>query len=134
MNEHFVSFELSLKLKEIGYDEPCWFVYKDIQEENITQTPVKWNNSFDEGFRNSFNSYTASAPIWAQPFQWFSDNGFKSYIIDNFTSCTVVIYDIENTLFEQTNNDWDYNQSRIVCLTKLIEFYVNQQKTIDYNI
>src|SRR5574337_1380245 len=79
MNELFLSYNLSLLMKEIGFDEPCFNYYdndnEDIKDKNfylnkwgcplgITTSQLRSNKGFDE---------CIAAPLYDQVIQWFID-------------------------------------------------------------
>lgn len=91
MINQFVPYELALKLKEIGFDEPCLAYYysehytaTEIKEPNsgkildrtqlfmhIIQshevvTPYKHVNTYE-----GFGKWYIQAPLWSQAFDWF---------------------------------------------------------------
>lgn len=71
VKEQFVSYEIALKLKELGFDEECLGSY--------CQTP-----KFDEGTFSLGREYSIKAPLWQQVIAWFRDNydihiGFAPY-------------------------------------------------------
>lgn len=64
MNEDFVTYELAVKLKEKGFDEPCYGYYHC----------NGGNDSFelcgDRDFLNSKNQYRVAAPTIPQVLKW----------------------------------------------------------------
>ena len=71
MKDQFVSYEIALKLKELGFNEPCFGYFI---------TPI-WKNGNKVLFRNSFKSpiieshktlpnQECLAPLWQQVFNW----------------------------------------------------------------
>ena len=88
MEEQFVTYEIALKLKELGFDEKCIAsYYTNIKENNTAKYDVrkKLNASFDynaftdeddSGYiRNSDKEYYISAPLWQQVQSFLDDNG-----------------------------------------------------------
>lgn len=114
MKEQFVTYEIALKLKELGFDEPCFGYYKPIKSWMISTNPKynsephftgpNWCNA-DMSFyfmykANSFGDRTESVknsqftkavenittPLWQQVIDWFREKH----------SIVITIYD--NTL------------------------------------
>jgi hypothetical protein len=127
MKSQIVPFEISVNLKEIGYDDPTWFVYPNIHDENTNHEPIKWNSTFDETFKNSFNTYTASAPIWGQVFEWFRENGFYNYIIDSLNGYEIVISNSYLFYQDKLHENATYLQAQIKCVNDLIHYYKKQK-------
>lgn len=132
MKELFVSHEIALKLKELGFDEPC-----------ITFYPKEGKIGFDgkyhsirEGYKNSTvnaiwikkyqtNFECVTAPLYQQAFRWFRDKyNLLCWINKDWNDGTLVGY--EGTI-EQLEGLQDcgtfetYEEAEIECLKKLIE-------------
>ena len=84
IRNQFCSYEIALKLKELGFDEKCIAsYYTNIKENNTAKYDVrkKLNASFDynaftdeddSGYiRNSDKEYYISVPLWQQCIDWF---------------------------------------------------------------
>ena len=74
MNEDFVTYELAKKLKEKGFDEPCYGYYHC----------NGGNDSFelcgDRDFQNSKNQYRVAAPTISQVLKWLrEEKGMELY-------------------------------------------------------
>lgn len=85
MQEQFVTYEISLKLKELGFDEECLASYYTDDERNYSKNgeydvrkklsssidfdPFK--NDFDNFYKNSDKDYYVAAPLWQQVIDWF---------------------------------------------------------------
>jgi hypothetical protein len=124
MNKEFVPFELALKLKQLGFNEPCISHYTAYGKfSNDYSAPRKYNSEFELG------SYI-SAPIFSQAFRWFRDkyfiHGEPKY--DGGLTKETAWYDY--TII--SNIDWDnskikdnqyktYEEAELACLEKLIE-------------
>jgi hypothetical protein len=74
MNKQFVTYEIALKLKELGFDEPCIMFYYESQLAILGQF-----DSFKHSFRSN-SEHTSiekesekfvSAPLWQQVIDWF---------------------------------------------------------------
>lgn len=57
MEKHFVNYNQSLALKELGFDEPC-LMYIDDEEDLINDDTAEWIG-------------TVKAPLKSQVFEWF---------------------------------------------------------------
>jgi hypothetical protein len=70
MNKEFIPYEQALKLKELGFDEPCLSYYD--KEEKLCRSVLEYPiiNS-KNGFHQIYNIITA--PLYQQAFRWFRD-------------------------------------------------------------
>ena len=63
MNDLFVTFKIAKRLKDIGFDEPCFMVFRhgELKEPALNE----WFN------HNSRIGNTISAPLYSQVIDWF---------------------------------------------------------------
>jgi hypothetical protein len=75
MEKEFVTYELALRMKQVGFDEPCLSVY--ISAEKL-RVPTKFsivNNILNGEYNDDFIPVIKCvAPTWQQAFRWFRDN------------------------------------------------------------
>ena len=64
MEKEFAPYELAVKLKELGFDEPCFGYYR-IDEKFMALT------NYHENYNDSDSRI--SAPLWQQAFDWFRE-------------------------------------------------------------
>jgi hypothetical protein len=96
MKKEFVPYELALKIKELGFDEPCFGFYYDDGE-----LQIKEGNHYPLGYLN--------APLFQQAFRWFREPLNGSYNHLDF-------------MYEYLKNDsMSYEEAELACLEKLIE-------------
>jgi hypothetical protein len=134
MTKEFITYEQSLELKELGFDEPCLSYYD--KEEKLCRSLLEYPiiNS-KNGFHQSHNIITA--PLYQQAFRWFREK----YNIDSW---------IQPFTFEKSNGDlylpdesYSYfifkdgvlvddevdflepEEAELACLKKLIEIVKN---------
>jgi hypothetical protein len=111
MNKEFVSYEMALALKQLGFDEPCLRYYDYFSK--LVESGV----------------YECKAPLYQQVFTWFREK----YDLDSYIkpACleTKKVYDYyiwfnnkegERDLFLGMNNEYTYKEAEIECLNKLI--------------
>ncbi len=69
MKKQFVSYEIALALKEVGFNEPCIFGYNDYNalKANIAIT----NADTDDKISNNRFYSNLKAPLWQQVIDWF---------------------------------------------------------------
>ena len=77
MKEQFVTFEIALKLKELGFNFPCFSAYT----ENGNLMDIGDYADYDEIGKLDGHSYSISclSPLWQQVIDWFREK-FKYHI------------------------------------------------------
>ena len=90
MNNEFVSYEIALKLKELGFDEPCFTYYYELTSNLRTHLGVDINNAWKYS-GNKKLGFTL-APLYQQVFKWLRNK----YGIDFSINTTYSRYN-ENT-------------------------------------
>ena len=121
MNKEFVPYELAVKLKELGFDEPCLTCY-----DKLEMIASHSKNVFDYKNYNT-SGYMVSRPTFSQVFRWFREKyGLPSHI------ATYWQHDWNNYSYQyyfvQDKVEWNgiehyktYEEAELACLTKLIE-------------
>ena len=137
MDKEFVPYELSLDMKELGFDEPCFTFYP---KEGKMGFDGKYH-SIKEGYRNStvndiwIKRYKkdfecVAAPTFSQAFRWFREKhkllGVPQYFTGGFYCYTV--NDMKDTkesnrLFSEFKTP---EEAELGCLLKLIEIVKNK--------
>jgi hypothetical protein len=123
MTKEFVPFELAVKLKQIGFDEPCIKFY--------------WEDGmFFRGYQEAFNHNkydTISAPLFQQAFRWFREKydlhsliGIYPNTKEWYSSYQDLNWSGKETLDFNKTEDRSirfetYEEAEIACLDKLIE-------------
>ena len=64
MEKEFVPYELAVKLKELGFDEPCLDKY-DPRFEKLSSNMETWSNEYYP------ENLMTPAPLFQQAFRWF---------------------------------------------------------------
>ena len=133
MKEQFVTYEIALKLKELGFGEECLARYEEY-ELVISQSNLIGKRKFIQ------------APLWQQVIDWFRNEknleinitqwGVKVYIKD-ILQPPYYIFDIETA--KQYNDDWiyqsvnddleykTYEEAREASILKAIEICQNKK-------
>ena len=149
MEKEFVPYEIALKLKELGFDEPCLAsYYTDIDENNLegkhdyrktfngleyhplTKFGTGWEPNF---IRNTESVHYVSAPTFSQAFRWFREKHGLSVLIhdclDDYIGEIVEWAITENKIIHQVPNRIEtYEQAELACLNKLIEIVKSKSK------
>jgi hypothetical protein len=115
MEKEFVPYDHALKLKQLGFDEPCFSFYMGGFKE---LGKIKYVNP------NNVAETNVLAPTFSQAFRWFRENYLWtikinqvtknnwSYTLDNFQKDRIYYGDLYET----------FELAEIACLEKLIEF------------
>jgi hypothetical protein len=110
MEKEFVPYELAVKLKELGFDEPC-FGYRDGGGNiMIKKTPHS----------------VISAPTFSQAFRWFREKHPYRFYILPCSQHKKYLFEITlpSSIFYSTSENEAYNtyeEAELACLKKLIE-------------
>ena len=124
MEREFVNYNQALKLKALGFDEPCVAFYEESKRLSIG---FNWLN---EGGKNS-NLQECTAPLYQQAFRWFRDthNMFHEIQIDRTTEpkfCYAVFHYEHYGNYEEIRiGEWSlyrtFEAAESACLDSLIE-------------
>jgi hypothetical protein len=148
MEKEFVNYNQALKLKELGFDEPCFGFYQ-LEYGEIRPIMVDDDEQYRlTGYRTCKNSeipkHYTSAPTFSQAFRWFREK--YQIFPEVLTDCTtepkfVFTY---NKFFgnpkDLTEQEWgwennigqyselyrSYEEAELDCIDKLIEIVENE--------
>ena len=117
MNKEFVKYEQALALKELGFDEPCFSFYIDVDK--FLYTNQKWLDY-------NLNSKRISAPLYQQAFKWFREkHGLYTeiFVDDDKTFGFLISSFIEEGRVDKPIHRGfsTYEEVESACLSKLIE-------------
>ena len=133
MEKEFVPYEQALALKELGFNEKCFFVYnfKNKLVQKSPTIPLEHCINIDGG-----HGAQCTAPLYQQTFRWFRENHFlHSHITCSCTMNEILSYDwtihkIMNPGTREENfiTDYErtYEEAELECLMKLIEIVKNK--------
>ncbi len=129
MEKEFVSYETSLALKELGFNENCFAAYRDSEwighdgpNSRYFHAQLFSNSRFDDDQQGY-----CSAPLKQQVFRWFRDNhSLDGWAVPYYSSlgkfyCFIIEKGEESNL---SDSDDDYNtheEAESACIDKLIE-------------
>jgi hypothetical protein len=116
MKIEFVPYELALRMRNIGFNEPC-FVWADIYtKENVYMYPTNENNmnQYDE---------TVSIPLFQQAFRWFREKYDWTIKVNQVSknNCSYTLSNFPNDKKYYGELCQTYEEAEIACLEKLIE-------------
>jgi hypothetical protein len=124
MTKEFLTYELTLKLKEVGFNEPCMGYYDC--ERDLKLVPNK----------NKFLSCEYAAPLYQEVFRWFREK--HNMLANVYSNASGFCYEYSDTIggthrldsgFDGPNHSgcWDsYEEAEIACILKLIETIKNK--------
>ena len=142
MNKEFVTYNQSLALKELGFDEKClayWFNETPLNPEG--QCLVYYRKPYDNvGITNGIIREYGWAPLYQQAFRWFREKHNlcgEVYTVNmgaiDYTFQIRDLYseDIKHNNFEAYTGGYvgtflTYEESESACLDKLIEICKNK--------
>ena len=140
MKKEFVSYEIALELKQLGFDEPCltyYFsdgVFNDAAEEDYTLHPgdprfhSDTNSSLAEYLENELKYKAVAAPTFSQAFRWFRENHKLHQVVlaDEKGKYDIIVGErISGSCLGQYET---YEEAELECLVKLIEI-VKERKS-----
>jgi hypothetical protein len=108
MEKEFLPYDLALRMKQLGFEEPCLSYYEG--------ESFSYNLASIKG-----DDYIIPAPLYQQVFRWFRENGF----LIHFSSHDVNIHDFyikwspDKSILSDAYDT--YEEAELACLDKLIE-------------
>jgi hypothetical protein len=113
MEKEFVPYELAVKLKALGFDEPCFGIYL-MKEFRYSSPPMSIKDITD--------GIDVLAPTFSQAFRFFREKYGLFHSIDTRVSKDIGYLILLND--EEIHIDscyWNYEEAELACLEKLIE-------------
>jgi hypothetical protein len=143
MKNEFITYEQSLELKELGFDEECLFAYygksdlSNFKESDYELCGDRHNSSFKEDGR-------VSAPLYQQVFRWFREKynlrgfiGFRPnvkqfdcHVYDMSLSGKEYVKQRTHEEFQKNPKVGTYEEAELECIKELIKI-VKQQKILN---
>lgn len=137
MKKEFVPYKLALKLKKLGFDEPCFAMWAQGWSEfewgssmlpRIFSSKFRLNDiqSCEAYINNPDAAFGISAPTYGQAFKFFRDNYRLSVLIydclDDYIG-EIVEWTLtdDKIIHEVSNRIEKYEETEFKCLEKLIE-------------
>jgi hypothetical protein len=128
MEKEFIPYTESLALKELGFDESCFAVYKSNGDLGYFQY-FNINRFIEDASRESNYSDLLSiecyAPLYQQVFRWFREKyDISSFVKKDFKDTKLIgwYYGIEGTKNDFYSKSYKtYEEAEVECLKKLIE-------------
>lgn len=149
INHEFAPYELSVKLKELGFDEECLGSFIKLSDGSQYLLVGEMNSRVMDELNTQFKTtkFQLIAPLWSQIFDWFREKHNLFCKIDFFQSnefegldYDYSIFDLskpfkedgitDNPLIDYSVNEtyyFKYEEARQACLEKLIELVTGER-------
>ena len=123
MKKEFVPYELSVKLKELGFDEPCFGSYMELNNPQMGILIIDKCENNNDG---------VLAPLYQQAFRWFREKYNLICSVQYMGKNKINWWDIYvvghyNIHYEEMwMKHQSYEEAELECLKKLIEIVKNK--------
>ena len=118
MEKEFVPYELALRMKQLGFDEPCLGFYNKEDRPNLGYC----TNSFQD---DTTLEIKCTAPLYQQAFRWFREkyqlDGKPEYFLNDWYCFIINDMKEEDTSRRLFTEFPSYEEAELACLEKLIE-------------
>ena len=130
MKKEFVPYTLALRLKALGFDEPCFSYYMNgVLQPSLNPKDYSYFNEMSEINLNIKNFENVLAPTWQSAFRWFREKyhiigevKFKGGKTTKTAWYDYIIYSEIDWDDKNPNEQWKkYEEAELECLKKLIE-------------
>lgn len=111
MKEQFVPYDMSLELKEIGFDEDCLKLWEHTSIYTVLVDPSEFKKVVSERF--------VKAPLYQQVFKWFRNTYTMNSYVDG-AGFKGYQYCINGTVVGKTFPS--YEEAELECIKELIKF------------
>ena len=108
MEKEFVPYKLAVKLKALGFDEPCFGYYEPNGELGYIENHIL--KDFPYLAKNSEWQDLVAAPTFSHAFRWFRER-LKDSAIEPYSMVTHISY----------NRKITFEEAELACLDKLLE-------------
>ena len=129
MKNEFTPYDRALKLKQLGFDEPCFVLYKASNSNQLAYAPhgITTNSQLSQGDSNNI-----AAPLFQQAFRWFREKyhiigepKYKGGLTTKTSWYDYIIY--SNIDWKEDNKQYKtYEEAELACLDKLIDLNLLQ--------
>jgi len=117
MEKEFVPYELALRMKQLGFDEPCLGFYNKEDRPNLGYC----TNSFQD---DTTLEIKCTAPLYQQAFRWFREKYDLHYQLIPFFSdkeSHAVDYYLALAQHRPPIQVKTFEEAELACIEKLIE-------------
>jgi hypothetical protein len=134
MEKEFVSYEIALALKELGFDEKCFLYYGENNILRVFTIDIK-----DFITNSELPPQYNTCPTFSQAFRWFREKygliGFISFNekstfrVETLPHSNIKLNSYKEKYFDNNGKMWNiYEEAELECLKKLIEIVKNDRE------
>jgi hypothetical protein len=122
MEKEFVPYELAVKLKALGFDEPCFRFYSERYTiDSKTGGDIKMGEFYLTDTPRQ-KTIRCKAPTFSQAFRWFREKYELFCWIEKFHVDETYIFQIPPANFTKIQGHYiTYEEAELACLKKLIQ-------------
>ena len=127
MEKEFVPYDKALRMKALGFDEPCFGKYLSSIQSDWKEFELILEMGMNEEFEDNRNIYlleeACSAPTFSQAFRWFRKKyGYHSYMSEALKNCYIFIIEKWDDKRFVSPLIYSYDEeAELACLDKLLE-------------
>jgi len=122
----FVNYEQALKLKSMGFDEPCLAFYDGKNTESFYFNNIRDASGDYIPFQKHDRLKWFGAPLKQQAFRWFRDKHDIDSHIEKYLSSEDAVEYFFMANDEESINFETYEEAESACIDKLIEIIKNK--------
>ena len=134
MEKEFVTYELALRMKQLGFDEPCLAVYRGGSlygsgtSVNRYYSQGDWQLEKNSNYGGNIKQWV-SVPTFSQAFRWFREIKEVEYQITYAGAKGRYNAFVEDYFYDNNGDlkEFTYEEAELACLEKLIEIVENQK-------
>jgi hypothetical protein len=129
MKNEFTPYDRSLKLKELGFDEPCFGYHYTLNGKDWKFADNHKYHEIDDQLVIGAN-FTLLAPLFQQAFRWFREKyGLAGLIEIGTQEYSFFVFDEKTDSRKVTSSmNGTYEEAELACLDKLIEIVESKNK------
>ena len=141
MKREFLTYEQSIDMRAIGFNEPCLAYYdKDgdfLGDISVNEDTDNLYTNADFVMYQDFKVADVSAPTFSQAFRWFREKYelTSEVCVEQYRRKTnkkwmfSITYLNEDAMYEHSKTTFEnYEEAELACLNKLIEIIENQKQ------
>jgi hypothetical protein len=126
MEKEFVPYELALRMKALGFDEPCLAIHSNANPKTGLYTLNKYRLKLIK--QGSQKDKGVKAPLYQQAFRWFREKYDLGHMIngighESFIMNIAGVLHIFNAFEFKT-----YEEAELACLDKLLKIIENKSE------
>lgn len=137
--EEFVTYSISMKLKELGFNYPCFAFYTN--PKRIRRFNDEGTNSDLSVLYGAHAKEIATAPLFSQAFRWFrEEHKITHWITDHYCEeFYSYLYEMRHPKIILREDlrilkiSASYRDAELECLNRLVELITRKNKTLNYD-